>query len=65
MNKKVAICPGCHTKIDVQGKLGEKVKVECPTCGKSGSVSFKEELEQLDFYPLNEPYAYAKSFKKY
>ena len=63
MNKKVAICPGCHTKIDVLGKLGEKVNVECPTCGKLGSVSFKEELEQLDFYPLNEPYAYAKVLK--
>ncbi|MCJ7571622.1 MAG: Flp pilus assembly complex ATPase component TadA, partial [Candidatus Thermoplasmatota archaeon] len=63
MNKKVAICPSCHTKIDVLGKDGEKVKVECPACGKTGSVSFKEELEQLDFYPLNEPYAYAKVLK--
>src|SRR4030042_6375058 len=63
MNKKVAICPNCHTKIDVIGKLGETVKVECPACGKSGGVSFKEELEQLDFYPLNEPYAYAKVLK--
>jgi len=47
MNKKVAICPGCHTKIDVIGKLGEKVKVECPACGKSGSVSFPARAESL------------------
>ncbi len=63
MNKKVAICPGCHTKIELQGEPGEKVKVECPKCGRVGNVSFKEELEQLDFYPLNEPYAYAKILK--
>ena len=63
MNKKVAICPGCHTKIDVEGEPGQKVKVECPNCGKAGSISFKAELEQIDFYPLKEPYAYAKILK--
>jgi len=63
MNKKVAICPGCHTKIDVEGKPGEKVEVKCPKCGRTGSIAFREELEQLDFYPLNEPYAFAKILK--
>ncbi len=63
MNKKVAICPGCHTKIEVEGEPGQKVKVECPSCGRGGSISFKAELEQLDFYPLKEPYAYAKILK--
>ena len=63
MNKKVAICPGCHTKITCEGKPGEKVKVECPKCGRTGSIVFKSELEQLDFYPLHEPYAYAKILK--
>ena len=63
MNKKVAICPGCHTKIEIISKLGENVDVVCSKCGKSGTVSFQEELEQLDFYPVNEPYAYAKVLK--
>jgi len=63
MSKKVAICPGCHTKIDVEGEPGQKVKIECPSCGREGSISFKAELDQLDFYPLNEPYVYAKVLK--
>ena len=63
MQKKIAICPACHTKITCEGELGEKIKIECPKCGKTGSITFKVELEQLDFYPLNEPYAYAKILK--
>ena len=63
MSKKIAICPGCHTKISCEGKPGQKVKVECPSCGRVGAIVFKAELEQLDFYPLNEPYAYAKILK--
>jgi len=63
MNNKVAICPSCHTKIEIMGKLGEKVKVVCSACGKSGIVSFIDELEQLEFYPINEPFVYIKVLK--
>ncbi len=63
MQKKVAICPTCHTKISCEGNSGEKVKVECPKCGRTGIISFKSKLTQLDFYSLNEPYAYAKVLK--
>ena len=63
MQKKIAICPGCHTKITCEGEPGEKVKVECPNCGRKGSIVIKSELQQLDFYPLNEPYAFAKILK--
>ena len=63
MHKKIAICPGCHTKITCEGKPGQKVKVECPNCGRTGSILFKSEFKELDFYPLNEPYAYAKILK--
>jgi len=63
MHKKIAICPGCHTKIKCEGESGQKVKVECPNCGRTGSIIFKSELKELDFYPLNEPYAYAKILK--
>ena len=63
MQKKIAICPGCHTKISCEGEPGQKVKVECPSCGRSGSIVFTSELKELDFYPLNEPYAYAKILK--
>ena len=61
--KKIAICPTCHTKITVEGKLGDKITVKCPTCGRRGVVSFKTEFEELDFYPVNEPYAYVKIIK--
>ena len=61
--KKIAICPTCHTKITVEGKLGERVTVTCPTCGRKGAVSFKTQFEELDFYPVNEPYAYVKIVK--
>jgi len=63
MHKKIAICPGCHTKITCEGNPGEKVKVKCPECGRSGSIIFKSEFKELDFYPLNEPFAYAKILK--
>ncbi len=63
MAKKIAICPGCHTKIPCEGEVGQKVKIKCPNCGKTGSIAFKSELIELDFYPLNEPYSYAKILK--
>ena len=63
MHKKIAICPGCHTKISCEGEPDQKVKVNCPNCNRIGSIIFKLELKELDFYPLNEPYAYAKVLK--
>jgi flagellar protein FlaI len=63
MNKKIAICPGCHTKIKCEGELGQKVKVNCPNCGRTGSIVFKSDLKELDFSPINEPYAYVKVLK--
>ena len=63
MHKKIAICPECHTKIQCEGESGQKLKVECRNCGRAGSIVFKPELKELDFYPLNEPYAYAKMLK--
>ena len=63
MPKKIAICPACHTKVVVEGKVGEKVVVTCPTCGRKGTVSFDTNFEELDFYPVNEPFAYVKVLK--
>ena len=63
MTKKIAICPACHTKITVEAEPGKKVEVKCPSCKKTGKISFKSELKELDFYPLNEPFAYAKIVK--
>ncbi len=61
--EKIAVCPGCHTKIPCEAKIGEEVKIECPNCGRTGFINFAAEMEQLDFYPLNEPFAYAKILK--
>jgi len=63
MQRKIAICSGCHTKITCEGQPGEQVRIQCPNCGKTGIIEFTGEIEQLDFYPLNEPFAYAKILK--
>ena len=63
MVKKIAICPNCHTKITCEGMLGQKVTVNCPSCKRTGAVIFSAQLRELDFYPLNEPFAYAKIIK--
>ena len=63
MPKKIAICPGCHTKIPCEGEPGKKVKITCPSCGRAGSILFKSDFKELDFYPLNEPFSYAKILK--
>ncbi|MCX6668160.1 MAG: type II/IV secretion system ATPase subunit, partial [Euryarchaeota archaeon] len=63
MATKIAICPGCHTKINCEGAPGQKVKISCPGCKKAGTIVFSSEMTELDFYPLNEPYAYAKILK--
>ncbi len=63
MLKKIAICPSCHTKIPVEGEPGQVVDVVCPDCEKTGKIKFKPKFKELDFYPLNEPFAYAKVLK--
>lgn len=40
---KYFICSKCHTKIACEGRSGQKVKVECPNCGKEGVVVFIKE----------------------
>ena len=62
MIKKVAICPYCKTKIQCVGEQGEKKEVVCKSCGKSGIVTF-ENLEEIDKYPVNEPYTYIRILK--
>ena len=63
MQKKIAICPGCHTKIPTKGEPGQKIKIQCPNCKRKGTIVFKADLQELDFYPLNEPFAHAKILK--
>ena len=61
--KKIAICPSCHTKVPCEGMSGQKVEVRCPNCNRVGKVVLTPELKELDFYPLWEPFAYAKILK--
>ena len=63
MIKKLLYAQVVIQKLMCEGEPGEKVKVECPNCSKTGSIIFKSEFKELDFYPLNEPYAYAKILK--
>ena len=69
--KKVAICPQCNTKFVLEGALGQKIEIQCSQCGQKGIILFtkdtlsleKENLVELDFYPVHEPYAYIKILK--
>jgi len=63
MKNKIAICPGCHTKIPTNGQPGQKIKIQCPNCKRKGTIVFKSDLQEIDFYPLNEPFAHAKILK--
>ena len=69
--KKIAVCPGCHSKISCEGELGEKVTIKCPQCGKKGIVVFssrdgmidEKNLVELECYPVLEPFVYIKILK--
>ena len=71
MIKKISVCPKCHTKISSEGESGQTVKVECTQCGTKGIVVFsvrevsidEKNLVEIDFYPVNEPFAYIKILK--
>ena len=69
--KKIAVCPGCHSKISCEGESGEKVTIKCPQCGKKGIVVFssrdgtidEKNLVELECYPVLEPFVYIKILK--
>ncbi len=71
MIKKIAVCPECQSKISCEGEPGQQVTVKCTKCGKKGMVVFashevsldEKNLVELDFYPVNEPFAYIKVLK--
>ena len=60
-----------NSEVAVDGKPGQKIKINSSKCSekdivtltKDGVVSDKKDFEEIDFYPLNEPYAYAKILK--
>jgi archaeal flagellar protein FlaI len=70
MLKKIAVCPKCQTKNMCEGSPEQKIEIQCSACGTKGIVSFakedapvKDELIELDFYPVNEPFTYIKILK--
>jgi len=65
MVKRYVVCPGCHTNLtfDIDVEPGKKIKVVCPYCNKTGEISSRSSIKELDFYCLQKPYAYAKIIK--
>ena len=64
MVRLTALCPSCKTKISVEGKSGEQKKITCNKCKEKRIVLFGEtDLEELAFYPLEEPFSYASIVK--
>ena len=62
MIKKIAICPKCKTKNYCTGEKGDIIEVKCDNCGNTGKVFFGN-LEEIDFYPVKEPFAFIKILK--
>ncbi|GAJ16202.1 unnamed protein product, partial [marine sediment metagenome] len=56
MIKKIAICPKCKSKISCTGEEGDIVEVKCNNCGNNGKIFFVN-LNEIDFYPVKEPFA--------
>ena len=71
MIKKIAVCPGCHSKISCEGEPGKKVTIKCSQCGKKGIVVFsnrdstidEKNLVELECYPVFEPFVFIKILK--
>lgn len=56
-------CSRCHTIITYEGDPGQKIKVECPNCGKKGNIkiSFKKPKKTI---PLTKNKAKDKNLSK-
>jgi len=48
MEEKTVQCPKCGKSITTFGNPGEVVKVDCPSCGNEGKVTFQKIIEQDD-----------------
>ena len=65
MSVKILVCPHCHNQIQLQDNVvTQGLSVLCPVCGvKTVDTSSATILEELAFYPVNEPFAYVKICK--
>ena len=60
-----------NSEVVVEGNPSQKIKIKNPKCNEENIVastkeevlSEKTDLEEIDFYPLNEPYAYVRILK--
>ena len=60
-----------NSEVVVEGNPSQKIKIKNPKCNEEDTVasakeevlSEKTDLEEIDFYPLNEPYAYVRILK--
>ena len=64
MVKTITLCLSCNSKIDVEGEPNQEIEKKCPKCNNNIKVSLNnEDLEELEFYPVSEPYEYVKIVK--
>ena len=55
MVTKLFVCPFCKTQMSFKGNPGDRIQVECPSCGKKGIASFPDGQPKT----TSEPGAYA------
>ena len=64
MVKTIALCSSCKTKIEVSGEPGQNLEKKCSSCNHLNKILLtNDNLEELEIYPIDEPYEYVKIVK--
>ena len=64
MVKTITLCSSCNSKIDVEGEPNQEIEKKCPNCDNNVKILLNDEdLEELELYPIFEPYEYVKIVK--
>jgi len=64
MTETTMKCPHCYAELPPQSISDKQTAFPCPICGENITHGLsKVQVEELAFYPVNEPFAYIKIIK--